>query len=134
VREEIAHMERVTSEPRFDRDRVTSARWRISQASFKRRKLSAGLLKRLGTFVTAAEKLALKSLQESEHEMQRASQAHVSFWAIEKIEADWSAYCKASRTLRWRMDAYISMAESALCPLVERAERQGHQLLPEGLP
>jgi len=97
---------------------------RISQASLKRRKLTAALLERLGTCASEDEQLAIRSLQQAEQEMQHRSQAHVGLWTVDRIGSDWPGYCRASRVLRGCMETDIATAERILYPMLERADQQ----------
>lgn len=47
-------------------------------------------------------------LQEADMAMLRASSEHVRKWTVETILSDWTAYCAASREIRWKMDAAMN--------------------------
>jgi hypothetical protein len=117
---EIANMDAVTRGSRPDADRYSAARWRISQASLIRRRLSLTIRVSLLSTADPQEKATLKALQEAELQSAMRSRAHVGKWSSDKIFRDWAGYCEASRMLRWHMDAHITLERTKLYPMLER--------------
>lgn len=102
-----------------DRDCYTNARWRLSQASLRRRTLWGKIFQHLlaGAAPSAVE--ALKLLDMANRDMLHLSAAHVGKWTTASIELDWRGYCGASRAVRWKMKACITTEKRILYPLLE---------------
>lgn len=117
---EMENMDRVTLGPIFDARELTAARWRIGQASLRRRTLSASVLSFLTDRVDDRDAGALKLLQsENQREMSRST-AHVYGWTVRAISQEWNRYCQASRDIRIQMKANILLEKQLLYPLLER--------------
>ena len=120
----IADMESATRADRPETGRYTAARWQISQASLKRRRLSLIIRNALIPIAGDPDKAVLKSLQQLDQQNAIRSHAHVNDWPPAKIVRDWAGYCQASRTIRWYMESHVAMEQKLLCPLLERIERR----------
>ena len=114
----MAAMDGVTREPAANRNEYSSARWRLSQASLKRRTLWARIFEHLRPRAAPRDAEGLKSLHAANLETLRHSAAHVGKWTIETIEADWPGYCEASRAIRWNMKAGMGAEKRVLYPLL----------------
>lgn len=113
----MAVMDSVTRELVADR-LYASARWRLSQASLKRRTLWVRIFEHLVPRAGPRDAADLQSLQTANVEMLRYSAAHVGKWTIDTIEADWPGYCEASRAIRWKMKAGMGAEKRVLHPLL----------------
>jgi hypothetical protein len=125
---EVANMKAVTREPQPDADRLANARWRISQASLRRRRISASIRDALLPAVGVQDRVTLKSLQEADLELHRKSREHVSTWTTQKdkFETDWQGYCKAAQLMLMHTDNYLLLEEGIFYPIIERAGRRSH--------
>lgn len=131
LRGEIANMDLVTQGGAADSLAYASARWKISQASLKRRQLAAAARQCVLAAGRSADRDALRTLENAEQQMMRRSREHVRRWTIAMIDLDWDGYCEASRLIRWYMDTHLSLERKTLFPLLTRAAR-GHNLLHSG--
>jgi hypothetical protein len=122
---EMTNIEALTRETEPSRLRFSHLRWKLSQASLSRRTLCAKICDHLGPTVTDEESAALKTVQEADRELARASAMHIGRWSTDCIESSWSAYCQASGEIRWKMRAYLGMEQRLLFPILERAARLG---------
>jgi hypothetical protein len=116
---QIAHMDEITS-PGSTPDGNAAVRWRISQASMDRRRVS--LLVRTALLAGASEpdKASLKAIQQADEELAGRSRAHVTAWPPNKLDADWPGYCEASRLIRSHMSAHITLEQKVLYRMLER--------------
>lgn len=114
----MALLDAVTREPVAERDRYANARWRLSQASLRRRTLVAKIFQHLIPRVGSKDVVTLQSLQSANLEMRHHSAEHVGKWTVHTIEADWLGYCDASRAIRAKMNDCISAEKRILYPLL----------------
>ena len=128
LRLEIANMDLNTQGRTPDSLAYASARWKISQASLKRRQLAAEARHVLLAAGTDADRAVLRTLEEAEHQMMRRSREHVGRWTIARIDRDWDRYCEASRMIRWHMGAHLLFERKTLFPLLDRAARPSNSL------
>lgn len=124
LRVEIGNMDSITQGRTADSLAYASARWKISQASLKRRRLAAAARQFLLAAGTDADGTQLSTLENAEQQMMRRSREHVGKWTIARIDLDWAGYCAASRLIRWHMDAHLLLERKTLFPLIERAARR----------
>jgi hypothetical protein len=127
LRIEIAHLDAATCEQHPDAARVATARWRLSQASLQRRRISKMIRDALLPVAAEEVNASLQLLQEADHNLQRKSREHVVAWTSERdrFQRDWLGYCEASRLMRRHMDDYLELEQRILYPLIERTERRG---------
>ena len=128
LRVEIANMDLITQGRTSDSLAYANARWKISQASLKRRQLAAEARHLLLAAGTDADKAVLKTLEEAEQHMMRRSREHIGSWTIARIDRDWDGYCSASRMIRWHMSAHLLVERRTLFPLLDRAARRANSL------
>lgn len=117
---EMENMDRITLGPIPDARELTAARWRIGQASLRRKTLSAGILAFLADRVDARNAGTLKVLRSENQLAMSRSTAHVYGWTVQTISRDWDRYCRASRDIRMQMKANILLEKQSLYPLLER--------------
>ena len=124
---EVANMEAITRGPQPDADRLAKARWRISQASLRRRLLSARIRDALLPVVSVEDRVLLNSIQKADLALHSKSRAHVSTWTTERdrFEQDWQGYCKAAQLMLSHTRAHITLEQRILCPIIDIAERRG---------
>jgi hypothetical protein len=118
-------MEALTRETEPDRLRYSHLRWKLSQASLSRRTLCAKICSHLGPTASNEEIDILKTVQEADRDLARASAMHIGRWSADSIQTSWSAYCQASGEIRWKMRAYLGLEQRLLFPILERAARLG---------
>ena len=114
----MAVMDIVTRADVAERSQYSSARWRLSQASLRRRTLWAAIFQHLRPRVGCRDAADLDWLQTTHLEMLHNSAAHVGKWTVDRIEADWRGYCEASRAIRWKMKAAMGAEKRILYPLL----------------
>jgi hypothetical protein len=122
---EMTSMEALTREIEPDRLRYSHLRWKLSQASLSRRTLCAKICSHLSSAATDEESDILKTVQEADRELARASAMHIGRWSADSIQSSWPAYCQASGEIRRKMMAYLGMEQRLLLPILERAARLG---------
>ena len=118
---EMANLDVLTREAALDSLRFTSARWKVSQASLRRRTLSARIREYFRARGTADEIRELAELENSDQALLRASADHVRTWSAQAIREDWPGYCQASRQIREQMRQFIALEQRRLYPLLEKA-------------
>lgn len=114
-----AELDTLTRGPLPSTARIIDARWNISRASLARRSLWGRIYDHLSN-QTAKENIPdLRRLQLSDMALLRASSEHVPRWTINNIVQDWSAYCEASRSIRWKMKASIAAEQRIRYSMLE---------------
>lgn len=124
----LEEIEAVTREPAANRERFSSARWRLSNASLARRVLWQRIRRSMADCALGADARTLAELHETDRALLRDSAEHVRTWTAAAIEARWDGYCAASRDIRWKMQAAISAERRLLYPLLERFSRSANRL------
>lgn len=125
---EMANMDLITQGRTANSLAYASGRWKISQASLRRRQLAAVARHSLLAAGTDADRAAVRPLEDAEQQMMRRSREHVGSWTIARIDRDWDGYCDASRLIRWHMDAHLLLERKTLFPLLERAARRANSV------
>jgi hypothetical protein len=114
----MAVMASAADAPVADRHLYSNARWRLSQASLKRRMLWGRIYRHLAPRAGPHDAAALDRIQATDVALQQQSAAHVGKWTTDAIEADWAGYCDASRTIRWKMNAHMDAERRVVYPLL----------------
>jgi hypothetical protein len=122
---EMENLGRLTQGPKPDPGELTAGRWRISQASLRRRGLAARVLDFLSNRLDGADLQRVKDVQVSDQDMMRRSARHVCDWTMEAIGKDWQGYCAASHDIRAHMQAHILLERQSLYPLLEKLAARG---------
>ncbi|MDP9423284.1 MAG: hypothetical protein M3Q19_10740 [Pseudomonadota bacterium] len=120
---EIDNMESLTQEAKLDTFRLSSLRWRLSQASLARRTLSSRLCDQVRPFLAATDLANIKQLQEADRALARESANHVGRWSAGSIEERWADYCEASREVRRKMAIHLELEQKLLFPILARLAR-----------
>ena len=123
--QEMANLEQVTRGPLPELARFAASRWRLSQASLRRRSLSARVVQQLAGRVEGPERENLAAFQQADRGMMQRSAEHVRNWTNEAIVQKWASYCEASRLIRQHMDAHVSLERQLLYPMLERLAAGG---------
>ena len=116
----MAVMDTATRGEAPDRNLYSSARWRLSQASLKRRTLWRKNFEHMVAKACSKDAAALQLLQSADAELLHKSAAHVGKWTVNRIEADWHGYREASRAIRREMELCISTEKRVLYPLLKQ--------------
>lgn len=122
---EMENLDRMTLGPLPELSEITKGRWRISQASLRRRSLASRAFHFLATRVDGMDLVRVKNVQIADQEMMRRSATHVGNWTTRTICEDWDGYCKASRDIRMHMKAQVLLERQSLYPLLERLAGRG---------
>ena len=116
----IEHVDQLTRGPQPTDDALANARWRISQASLRRRVLAVQINDFLGARLHGQDLASLGALRQSDQQLVRHSGLHVRTWTIHSIRPDWAGYCAASREIRMLMKSHLRLERQILHPLLER--------------
>lgn len=122
---EMENIERITHVPQPEPAELTVGRWRISQASLKRRTLAASIHDFLANRLDGADLESVKKVQLADQDMMRLSARHVVAWPMGAISKDWQGYCDASDVIRAHMRAQILLERQLLFPLLEKLAERG---------
>lgn len=99
-------------------DVLINVRWNLSKASLDRRLLWGRIHLELARRVDAESEEALRSLQDIDMRLLRASAAHVSKWTPTAVNQDWDGYCQASAIMRRKMLEGIEAEKRLLYPIL----------------
>ena len=111
-------MEALTTSPAVSRSLYSSARFRISNASLKRRAIFRAVCDKLSEVSAAEDANVIARLRQSDAALVKHSAKHVREWPANRIEADWKGYCKASGSIRRAMTQELRAVEQNLFPLL----------------
>jgi hypothetical protein len=121
--ESIADLARATSRSSPDRLEYTNARLRISQAELARTAAFNSVCDFLRSLVAPDQWITVAGLRAADTGSRIHAAAHVAEWTNERIEADWPAYCLASKAMRMRTGETIQQARAVLCPLLDQISK-----------
>lgn len=127
----IDEMEALTTGPAISRPVYCSARFRISNASLKRRATFNFVCDKLSESATAEEADMIARLRSEDLALVGRSAQHVRDWPAEQIEADWQGYCKASRSIRAAMARELKHVEETLFPILLRHSLRHRSHIPK---
>src|SRR5687768_664450 len=122
---EMVRLDRVTLGPLADGSEFAAARWQLSQASLRRRTLSARIADFLAGRIEEGDARCLKMLQSENQVAVARSARHIRDWTAQAIRQDWTGYGIASRQIRLLMKANILLEQQMLCPILERLADRG---------
>jgi len=122
---EMENVGRITHGPQPDPAELTAGRWHISQASLKRRSLSARVHSFLSNRLDGADLQCVKRVQMADQDMMRLSARHVGEWPMQAICRNWQGYCEASHEIRAHMKAHILLERRFLYPMLEQLAARG---------
>ena len=103
---------------------LTTARWKLGQASLARRLLAARICEYFSARCEGPQARALGSLQLADRELLNHSAAHLAQWTTGSICRDWEGYCRAGNEIRRRTYDHIALEQRVLYPLLERGMAQ----------
>jgi hypothetical protein len=122
---EVDNLERITLGPQPDHAEITTSRWRVSQASLRRRSLASRVFDVLAQRLDGNDLVRLREVQSADQDLMRRSAAHVGNWTMQSICRDWTGYCHASRDIRMHMKSHILLEKQSLYPMLERLAERG---------
>ena len=113
-------MERITAAAAPDPVQLTSARFKISQASLARRMVWRRIQDFLLCKVRGGDRATLRDLTQRDLEQFQRSTLHVAKWPRAAVIADWPGYQAASRLIRGRILITVRAEQEFLYPLLYR--------------
>jgi hypothetical protein len=117
---QMENLDRMALDPQPELGEFTTGRWRIGQASLRRRSIASRAFDFLADRLDGEDLAQLKKVRFADQDMMRRSAAHVGNWTIEAICRDWNGYCRASHTIRAHMKSHMLYEKQWLYPLLER--------------
>lgn len=127
----LDEMEALTMGLPVSRPVYCSARFRISNASLKRRATFNCVCDKLSQLATAEEADTIARLRSDDLAMIGRSAQHVRNWPAEQIDADWRGYCEASRLIRDAMARELKAVEETLFPILMRQSLRHRSHIPK---
>jgi hypothetical protein len=122
---EIENLDRITFGIQPELSEITTGRWKISQASLRRRSTAMRVYDFLADRLEGPDLAALKMAQSTDQEMMRRSASHVGKWTTQAVCGNWKGYCNASREIRMHMKSHMLLEKQSLYPLLERLAERG---------
>ena len=119
LREAIAGLEAVVSQPSPDRETLSAARLRLSRASSRRRSMIECSVYPLLHDVPPEEAAKIANLRLEMATLMVQSSEHIGRWTVQSICADWAGYQKASAAMRRSMLKRIEQEVTVLYPLIQ---------------
>ncbi len=119
----LSAMVAATQAPSHDRSNYSTARWKLSSASQKRRSLVWRICQRLIPLVAPEDSATLSGLRQRDIEMLHHSAAHVGHWTLDAVERDWAGYCRATHKVRRSMIARIEEEKRLFFPILQKYPR-----------
>jgi hypothetical protein len=121
---EMDNLDRLTLGSQCELQMLATGRWRIGQASLKRRSIAAKVFDFLAE-QEPGELAGLKIVQSADQEALRRSAHHIGNWTMQAIARDWDGYCRASRDIRTHMKRHVSQEQQSFYPLLEGLAQRG---------
>ncbi|MES2042291.1 MAG: hypothetical protein V4475_00345 [Pseudomonadota bacterium] len=119
----IKTLEAVVQQSTPDVAGLTNARWKLSRASFHRRKFLVDHVYPALDRLPSSDSRGLEDLRTAGAAMLSESARHIAAWSTEQIVRDWPGYQRASMAVRAAMRNRIAAEKAILYPLLEAAER-----------
>ena len=119
LREAIAGLEAVVSQPAPDREPLSAARLRLSKASSRRRSMIECSIYPLLHDLPPHEADKIANLRLEMAALMVQSSEHIGRWTIRAICEDWGGYQKASAAMRRSMLKRIEHEGAVLYPLLQ---------------
>jgi hypothetical protein len=127
----LDEVEALTTGPLASRPVYCSARFRISNASLKRRATFNFVCNKLSQSATAGEADTIARLRSDDLALIKRSAQHVRDWPAEQIDADWRGYCRASQFIRDLMARELRAVEETLFPILMRQSLRHQSHIPK---
>jgi len=114
----IAALELVVRRPTPDTESLTAARWKLTRASGRRRRLLTDRVFPALAAVPVTNTPRLQELRAETAAMLTVSSQHIARWTVDKIVANWGEYQRASTILTASMRNRIATEKIILHPLL----------------
>ena len=114
----IAALEQVVGRPAPDAERLTAARWKLTRASGRRRRLLTNKILPALAAVPVTNTPRLQELREETAAMLAVSSRHIARWTVVEIIANWGEYQHASSIITSSMRNRIVTEKIVLYPLL----------------
>lgn len=98
----------------------THVRWKLSQASLRRRMLVPRIYPVALAAAMPSEVPKVRALKAQDPVMLAASRAHIAHWTPERISIDWAGYSRASCEHRRGITDRIRAEQDILAPILRR--------------
>ena len=119
LRDAIAGLEAVVSQPSPDREPLSAARLRLSKASSRRRSMIECSIYPLLHDIPPHEAEKITNLRLEMATLMVKSSEHIGRWTINAICEDWAGYQKVSAAMRRSMLKRIEHEAAVLYPLLQ---------------
>jgi hypothetical protein len=123
----LAEMREVTDGPVPEPFRYTRARYRISNASLKRRQLFDSICTRLCPLLPLPDAAPLRALREKDREYLRHSANYVTKWTPTAVFDDWQSYSKEAKGIQRHLQQVVEEQLRVLTPLLIRCGYAGRR-------
>lgn len=130
--QEIGNFGQVTNVPTPDSTQFAAARWRLSQASLRRRSMSVRVIEFLSVRDELEDLPQLAAFKTADQMMMRRSAQHVHEWTMRTIFQNWNSYCIASHDIRALMKTHVELEQRSIYPLLERLSTCAKNLVSQG--
>lgn len=110
--------ERVIAEPHHHANRCSLARWRLARARMTRHQVLNRIYLALAAGLPRERLGVLRSLQEDEVDLSRATSDHVRNWTAERVATDWTGFCEEAAQLMARYRQRVAVEHRLLYPLL----------------
>jgi hypothetical protein len=116
----LTEMREVTNGPVPEPFRYTRARYRISNASLKRRQLFDRICRLLEPRLSAANAARLRELRQKDREYLRHSASYVTKWTPAAVFASWQSYSSEAKDIQRHMQQVVEEQLRLLTTLLMR--------------
>ena len=116
----LTEMREVTSGPLPEPFRYTRARYRISNASLKRRQLFDRICSHLAPRLSIADAARLRTLRQKDRAYLHHSATYVTKWAPEAVFASWPSYSEEAKDIQRHLQEVAEEQLRVLTPLLMR--------------
>jgi len=123
----LTEIREVTSGPVPDPFRYTRARYRISNASLRRRQLFDRLCTHLKPRLSTADAARLGTLQQQDREYLRHSARYVTKWTPKEVFASWPSYAADAKDIQRHLEEVVDEQLRVLTPLLIRCGHAGRR-------
>ena len=116
----MREMTKATAKPGPDKIAYTTARFRLSEASFARRLVLQSAFDFLFSRASLSDRQVISRLRVADLELAQQTSLHVNRWTPEKVLLDWGSYCRASNDLRHAILKQVELERTMLYPLLHK--------------
>ena len=120
LRDCVRNLDEIINISVLDRNRLSSARWRLARARRLRCRLISQICLALSGEVDAADRLKLVAAREESWKAVARSSNFISNWTIDAVERDWSRYCQEASKMNAAWRENLDAEARFLYPLLSR--------------